>query len=134
MTDITTFVAGLEALEPSGITMLNDEPTAPPPDNELSVAWVALPTIIGQPPTTVINSSVRPIRFRALILVAVAYARQDEQKERFGALVAAAQDLQAALDGADIGFRLSYEIAIDRTVKIGGDSFFGLAAIVTGER
>lgn len=131
---IATFIAGLEALTIEGVTMLDDEPTTAPTDSTLPVAWVALPTIIGRPPTTLVNSAIRPRRYRALILVAVAYARQDEQKDRYEALMAAGNNVAAALDEAQIGFRLEYEIAIDRKVSVGGSTYYGIAAVVSGER
>ena len=132
--EITDFVAGLEALSIDGVTMLGSEPASVPSDSALPVAWVALPTIIGLPPTTVMNSAIRPRRYRALILVAVAYDRQDEQKDRYTALMATGQNVEAALDAASFGFRLEYEIAIDRKISAGGSTFFGVAALVTGER
>lgn len=134
MSDIETFIAGLESLSIPGVTLLDDEPANAPADGDLPVAWVALPTIIGQPPTTLMNSAIRARRFRALLLCAVAYARQDEQKARYGALMTAGNSVATALDGAQIGFRLEYEIAIDRKVNVGGATFFGVAAVVTGAR
>ncbi len=134
MSDIEAFIAGLEALAIDGVTMLDDEPSAAPGDRFLPVAWVALPTIIGQAPTTMMNSAIRPRRYRALILSAVAYARQDEQKQRYAALMATGQAIASALDAAQIGYRLEYEIAIDRKVSAGGETFYGVAAVVTGTR
>lgn len=132
MSDITTFIAGLEALDIDGVTMLDKEPLEKP--DGLPVAWVALPTIIGQPPQTIANSAIRQRRYRALVLVAVELVRQGEQKEHFDALLAYGQAVATALDAAQFGYRLEYEIAVDRAVKIGTENYYGIAAVVTGDR
>jgi hypothetical protein len=132
--DIGTFVSGLEGLAIPGVTMLDAEPVTAPVANVLPVAWIALPTIIGREPVTAMNSAIRPVAYRALLLVLVALARQREQKEYYAALLARAVAVQDALDAADTGFRLSYEIAVDKKLQAGSETFYGIAALVTGER
>jgi hypothetical protein len=132
--DLEDFIAGLRALTIENVTMLGSKPSQTPSDGVLPVAWVDIPTIIGAPPTTMFNNTIRPMRYRALILIAVAYDRMDEQVDREDALMAVGKALKTSLDASSFGFRLEYEIAINRKVNIGSDSFYGVAAVITGER
>lgn len=134
--NVSDFIAGLEGLAIGGVTMLGSEPAAPPADDALPVAWVKWPTIVGRPPATAaVNSAIRKTFFQAVLVVAYAFARPGELDDHFDALMTLGLAVQDALDTADIGFRLNYEIAIDKRVKAGGESFYGVAAVVaTGER
>lgn len=130
--EIGDFITGLEGLTISGVTMQAAKPADPPADDELPLAWVEAPTIIGREPTTLTNSAIRPLNYRAAILLPVAYARKDELDDVRDTLRTHANALQAALDAADIGFRLTYEIALERKIQAGGETFYGIAAVITG--
>ena len=130
--DIADFITGLEGLAIAGVTMLAGEPETAPAENELPAGWVMLPTIIGGPPVTVANSAIRPISYRALLVVVLALGRQRQQKAYHDALMATATAVRDALDAAQIGFRLSYEMALDKKIQAGSETFYGIAAVVTG--
>lgn len=130
--DIADFIAGLEGLSIAGVTMLSAEPESAPADNDLPCGWVMLPTIIGGPPLTAMNSAIRPVSYRALLVVVLALARQRRQKAYYDALMTAAAAVKDALDAAQIGFRLNYEMALDKKIQAGSETFYGLAVVVTG--
>lgn len=134
MADLTAFIDGLEALAITGVTMLDEEPASPPSDSALPVAWVERPTIIGRPSQTWQNSVARPYQYRAALVVAVVPSRQDRIRDHRDDLMTHGLNVAAALDGAAFGFRISYELAVEAKVDAAGTTFFGVAAVVTGER
>lgn len=130
---IGTFITGLEGLTVSGVTMQASAPTAPVAAGSLPLSWVEAPTIIGRAPTTLTNSAIRPRSFRAAVLLIVVVARQGQLETYRDTLRTHGNSLQAALDAADIGFRLTYEIALEKKIQAGGETYYGVAAVVTGD-
>jgi len=131
--DLDTFIAGLEALTITGVTMLDTEPTTAPDASELPIAWVDLPMLIGGPPKTLENSAIRPERYKAAIFVALAPVVIEDRIAYTDALRTYAKAVQNALDAATF-MRLEYQIALNK--KIGaaasGSLFYGIVAVVTG--
>ncbi len=131
---IGDFLDGLQGLQIDGVNMLAAVPVEAPSPALLPVSWLDLPTIIGQPPTTMMNSAIRPRRFRALLLVAYRHAPTNEAGAHRGELLALGETVVAALDTAQIGFRLSYEASVDRRINVVGENYHGIAVVITGER
>lgn len=134
MNTIVDFLDGLQGLQIDGVNMLDAVPVEAPAASLLPVAWLDLPTIIGQPATTMLNSAIRPRRFRALLVVVYRHAPTNEAGVHRGELLALGETVVAALDAAQIGFRLSYEASVDRRINVVGENYHGIAVIVTGER
>lgn len=134
MADLTDFIDGLEALTIAGVTMLGEEPAEAPKDSALPVAWVERPTLIGQPSQTWQNSVARPYQYRAALVVAAALSRQDRIRDHRDDLMTIGLNVASALDSAAFDFRLSYELAVEAKIDAAGTTFFGVAAVVTGER
>lgn len=133
--DIEDFLDGLQGLTYTGINMLDEVPDEAPTGADLPAAWLDLPTIMGRPPTTLINSAVRPRQYRVMIFLVHSPAQNNEHsKETRDALITLSKTIAATLDGADIGFRLSYEVTVDRKLSVAGKPYHGIAALITGER
>lgn len=133
--DIEDFLSGLQNLTYPGVNMLDEVPDAAPTGAQLPAGYLDMPTIIGRTSTTLINSAIRPRQFRCALAVLYTTAESNvHSKQIRDELVTLGKGIANTLDAADIGFRLSYEIVVDRKLSVAGKPFHGIAAVITGER
>ena len=126
-----TFIAAIQAMTVTGVTLHYDEP---PQSVDISEGYCAFPTMPDasrgeQVSTCINNSKLRSIGY-VIILEATG---QSIQSDNYGALAAVMDNLETAIDGlapATVNF-VEYEISTTGNYPVGGSEYWAVVATIT---